>query len=96
MQWLRKFVDLPEIATLSHFAGQSSSVESHGRLPISAILDKLLDEGRRRCVATMPTQSKVGILAEKSLEARAGIEPANKGFADLCLTTWLPRRYSSE
>ena len=25
------------------------------------------------------------------LEARARIELANKGFADLCLTTWLPR-----
>ena len=30
------------------------------------------------------------------LEARAGIEPANGAFAELCLTTWLPRReYSS-
>jgi hypothetical protein len=28
---------------------------------------------------------------EESLEARGGIEPPNKGFADLCLTTWLPR-----
>ena len=26
------------------------------------------------------------------LEARVGIEPTNKGFADLGLTTWLPRR----
>ncbi len=29
-----------------------------------------------------------------SLEARVGIEPTNEGFADLCLTTWLPRRGS--
>ncbi len=29
--------------------------------------------------------------ARKDLEARGGIEPPNKGFADLCLTTWLPR-----
>ena len=28
------------------------------------------------------------------LEARGGIEPPNKGFADLCLTTWLPRLYA--
>ena len=30
-------------------------------------------------------------LGAKLLEARGGIEPPNKGFADLCLTTWLPR-----
>ena len=27
----------------------------------------------------------------EDLEARAGIEPAHKGFADLSLTTWVPR-----
>ena len=30
-----------------------------------------------------------------SLEARAGIEPANRGFADLRLTTWLPRPWEA-
>ena len=28
------------------------------------------------------------------MEAGAGIEPANSGFADRCLTTWLPRRFT--
>ena len=31
------------------------------------------------------------LIRNRSLEARAGIEPAHKGFADLSLTTWVPR-----
>src|SRR5947199_10780070 len=33
---------------------------------------------------------------KKRLEARVGIEPTYKGFADLSLTTWVPRQTGKE
>ena len=40
------------------------------------------------CEAKTPLSTK----PERDVEAGAGIEPANSGFADRGLTTWLPRR----
>ena len=48
---------------------------------------------RRRSLAKVrdsPDRWRSKLFSGK-LEARAGIEPAHKGFADLSLTTWVPR-----
>lgn len=34
--------------------------------------------------------------SHKFLEPGEGVEPSNKGFADLCLTTWLTRLRSAQ
>ena len=43
-----------------------------------------------RCGKASQASDCIDFIGE-SLEARAGIEPAHKGFADLSLTTWVPR-----
>jgi hypothetical protein len=42
------------------------------------------------------TSAPVSSTAEHVVEAGAGIEPANSGFADRDLTTWLPRHLCEE
>jgi hypothetical protein len=37
-------------------------------------------------------KATVSIKSERVVKAGAGIEPANSGFADRDLTTWLPRQ----
>lgn len=39
-----------------------------------------------------PQLSKLFVLKHFRLEARVGIEPTHKAFAEPRLTTWLPRR----
>ena len=56
--------------------------ESSCRKPGISHTPRTQNEKRRLTCATK---------LSKGMEAAAGVEPAHKGFADLCLTTWLRR-----
>src|SRR5713101_9114024 len=44
------------------------------------------------CPKTCPSYRAGARKSLRCKEAPVGIEPTNRGFADLCLTTWLRRR----
>ena len=44
-----------------------------------------------RCLNHLTIPTTISFIGLTDMEATPGFEPGNKGFADLCLTTWLCR-----
>jgi hypothetical protein len=86
---------------LSVSGGRASSAvpilaPDKSRRRLTALQDKLCTCKKPLETQVVPTAaqralSEIVCRLLKGLEARAGIEPAHKGFADLSLTTWVPR-----
>jgi hypothetical protein len=65
---------------------------ARGKATVSAHLESKCKEPPQKSPRCSPgTFFVCEVCAGKILEARVGIEPTHKGFADLSLTTWVPR-----
>ena len=66
---------------------EPAGAERHRRSPEGELAgaSKSIEPARRK-------KASLSNETERNIEAGAGIEPANSGFADRDLTTWLPRR----
>jgi hypothetical protein len=76
----------------AHAAAESLRGQFGGGFASPSLPRRLLGNG---CplIASLTTASGCEFLAKllRKLEARVGIEPTHKGFADLSLTAWVPR-----
>src|SRR5690242_3610314 len=69
----------------------TNNVKTNICSPFSAECSLLPRWERSTTTGITPKCRSCGEQREKNLEARVGIEPTHKGFADLSLTTWVPR-----
>src|SRR4051794_37538597 len=79
---------------LTELAPRESSVKCEPETRASETARPKPDSFLHRRKETTLSRAAPAAIERVLLEARAGIEPAHRGFADLGLTTWLPRRTS--